>query len=300
MATVRITGIDVATGKERRVQAGDLIENFGGIVAGMVFRGAIPDVGSFPAEVGREVGDMYTVTSGAAITDPEGTGQTLQPGDEIVWDGTQWAVIGNASLPNVEAALLSVLAADEDLLIRIGGALGALNVGAIGNTLQVIDGGGGSPQVAWGAAPGGGAPSEVVDFTASTTGNVDVSSAVNKIAMVKGDNPDPGGPPQYVLPDPDTLSVGDEIHIRQEIPMGTMRMWYLPIRVVLAAGSTGLLEGIPVTLPGPAFPFHHLNYDHWNGYYGGFTFRVTEPTGGGVKNWLLVSHWHGEYENESS
>lgn len=275
MATVRITGIDVATGKERRVQAGDLIENFGGIVAGMVFRGAIPDVGSFPAESSRGVGDMYTITAVAAITDPEGTGQTLQPGDEVVWDGTQWAVIGNASLPNVEAALLGVLAADEDLLIRIGGALGALNVGAIGNILQVIDGGGAVPQVAWGA-PVATAPKEVVDLTTQGALATVLPAHVNKIVLIAASA-------TAILPDPTTLSLGDEVHVRHD--SATVLAGGPPAVPIGLDAVAGTIEGAST---GAGLPFAYINN---NAYAGGVTLRVTEPDGGGTKDWKIVGDW---------
>lgn len=286
MAIVRVVGFDPATGKEHRLTTGDTIENYSGVFAGVNFKGAIPDVGSFPAEVGRVVGDMWTVTAVAAIVDPEGTGQTLQPGDEVVWDGTQWVVIGNASLPNVEAALITVLAADEDMLIRIGGALGALNVGAIGNFLQVIDGGGAVPQVSWGAAPAAGwtPPTSVVDVSAAPPPVAISPADVNKVILVGG------APFAVVLPDPTALPVGTEIHFRH------------PSAIIIGAGPPGppswpldffidplggTLEG--VVDGGPGLPFQYRAQA--TSYGGGVTVRVTEPDGGGGHDWKFVSDW---------
>jgi len=280
MATVRLVGIDPATGKEHTLTTGDVIENFGGIVAGMTFKGAIPDVGSFPAEVSREVGDMWTVTAVAAITDPEGTGQTLQPGDEVVWDGTQWTIIGNALLPNVEAALLNVLSADEDMLLRQSGALGRLAVGSIGQILQVIDLGGAVPGVSWGA-PLPTAPKEVVDESATPSPLVIAPPHINNIVLVGP------GPYTVVLPDPATLTTGDEIHLRHSSAIvvgGGPPSW--PILLDLGAGA-GTLEGVasgglglPITyVPGPTQ------------YAGGITLRVTEPAGGGLQDWKIVGDW---------
>lgn len=287
MAIVRLDGFDSATGKEHTLTTGDTIENFGGIVAGVNFKGAIPDVGSFPAEIGRVVGDMWTVTAVAAITDPEGTGQTLQPGDEVIWDGTQWVVIGNALLPNVEAALLTVLAADEDLLIRIGGVLGALNVGAIGNVLQVVDAGGGTPQVAWGGAPaGGGGPSAVVDYTATPSPAVIPVGDVNKVIIIPA-------VPAYtvVLPDPTALNAGDEIHVRH--PSAALLAGVVPafpIGIDIAAGI-GTFEG--QVAGGPAFNFAPFGTAGLT-IGGGVTLRVTDD-GVAPKDWKIVGDW--TYEN---
>lgn len=144
MATVRVTGIDTATGKERRIQAGDYIENLTISGLAMKFRGAIDGAGfPWPDEAtDRDNGDTYTITAAAEITDPEGSGQTVQPGDEIVWDEGNgwWVVIGNADEGNVKSALLQVLTVDEDMLLRRGGDIDRLPVGANGNVLQVAGG----------------------------------------------------------------------------------------------------------------------------------------------------------------
>ena len=121
MVDVRVTGIDVTTGKERAIQAGDVIENLTISGLAMLFKGAIDGAGHpWPDEAtARDNGDTYTITSAVPITDPEGSGQTVEPGDEIVWDEANgwWVVIGNADEGNVKAALLQVLTSDEDLLL---------------------------------------------------------------------------------------------------------------------------------------------------------------------------------------
>lgn len=152
MSIVRITGVNVATGKERPLELGDTIENFSLSGQAMNFMGAIDGAGfPWPDEAtARANGDTYTITAGSEITDPEGTGQTVQPGDEIVWDetGGWWIIIGNADTANVKSALLNVLLADEDLLIRRGSDIVRFAKGSDGQFLGMVAG-----AVAWVASP---------------------------------------------------------------------------------------------------------------------------------------------------
>lgn len=290
MATVRITGIDVATGLERAITAGDVIENFGGVIAGMIFRGAIANVGEFPADPAREVGDMYTITSVGALVDPGGTGQTVQPGDEIVWDGAAWAIVGNASAPNVQSALMAVLTADEDMLLRISGAIGRLPVGTIGQFLQVTDAGAAVPQVEW-ATPSNSRPSTVFDLSAAGPGAVPIlPTHVNNIVIV--------GPSAniHVLPDPDALAVGDEITLRHpsvDVVVGGGANVF-PIVLDLAVAAVGLLEGI--VAGGPGLPWAYApNSALAATQSGGVTLRVTQPDGGGPKNWMVVDDFQVDH-----
>lgn len=143
MATVRLTGVDVATGLERALKSGDTVENLGISGLAMIFKGAIDGAGHpWPALASRENGDTWTITAATEITDPEAPGQTVQPGDEIVWDGTNnwWVIVGNADEGNVKAALLQVLTANEDLLVRRADDITRLAAGADGNVLQVAGG----------------------------------------------------------------------------------------------------------------------------------------------------------------
>ena len=289
MATVRMTGIDIANGKERVIQAGDLIENFTGLAAGVEFKGALNPPGDpWPAQVDRSVGDMYTVTAGAPITDPEGTGQVLQPGDEVVWDGSAWVVIGNASTSNVQAALLTILTADEDMLLRIGGALGRLPVGTIGQSLQVTDAGGAVPQVEW-AAPL--KPKTVFDLSLAGPGPIPLLPAhVNNIVLI-------GTPADIaVLPDPALFNVGDEITIRHpsiDVVVGGGANVF-PINLDLVGGAAGLLESIAAG--GPGLPWAYApRIGLAATQSGGVTLRVTAPDGGGPNNWMVVNDFQVDH-----
>lgn len=303
MATIRVTGIDVATGFKGKIGAGDIIENLTVAGLAMTFRGGVDGVGSlFPLVVTRQNGDLYTIIAAAPITDPEPPNQTFEPGDEIVWDAANgwWVPIANADIGNVQAALITVMTADEDVLIRRAGVLARLPVGVPGDVLTV----GAGPLLGYAAPAGGGwtPPQLTFDFTGVLVGDVDLTPAVGGIAFVLGTNP--GGVPRYLLPDPAGLPLGTEIHIRHlqgpwwglGSPGPGGAPYAFPIVISLAAGSAGTIEGTALGGP-PAdlyFQIDEPGYAGGDEYFGGVTLRVTD-FGAPNQDWTVVDHWHRRY-----
>jgi len=112
------------------------------IIAPFLFKGAIAIAADFPAPGDVETGWTYRVTANVTDNDPTktNTGQSFLAEDEIAWNGTDWTLMGNASTPAVEAALLSIMTTNEDILIRRAGALARLGIGAVGDVLGNVGG----------------------------------------------------------------------------------------------------------------------------------------------------------------
>jgi hypothetical protein len=93
----------------------------------MQFIGAIAVAADFPTPAVVENGWMYRVTAAVTDNDPTktNTGDSFVTGDEIVWNGTDWTLVGNASV--------GVAGGNYDIQYNSGGVLAANANLSIGN-----------------------------------------------------------------------------------------------------------------------------------------------------------------------
>ena len=90
------------------------------------FKGAIALSSDFPTLAEVEPGWLYTCTADVTDNDPTktNTGQSFDNGDEIVWDGSGWVIVGNElaiSAPpiaqkEVEGAIMSSM---QGMILKI-------------------------------------------------------------------------------------------------------------------------------------------------------------------------------------